>query len=359
MKIKIFCELLLVTSILFFGCQVSENKNQRWSEVKANEWSLKNGWLRGSNFIPSTAINQLEMWQAETFDTATINRELGYAEGIGFNVMRVFLHHKAWIQDTTGFKNRIDQYLTISSKHNIKTIFVFFDDCWNGTSTVGKQPAPKLGIHNSGWLQDPGQKESADTSLFPMLEKYVKDIMNYFRNDKRIVLWDLYNEPGNSNKSDTSLNLLKHVFSWAHSTKATQPITSGIWLKELINLNKFQLNNSDLITFHNYGSDSSMKAEIDSLRAYHRPLLCSEYMARKYGSKFSNIIPLLKKEKVGAINWGLVKGKTNTIYAWDDKSHTDGSEPELWFHDIFRPDGTPFSKTEFDLIRKECLSIGK
>ena len=354
-NIKLLNKLLATSLILFVGWQISGVKGQRWTEEQANKWSVTNGWLRGANFIPSTAINQLEMWQAETFDTATIDRELGYAESIGFNVMRVFLHHKAWIQDTTGFKNRIDQYLTIASKHNIRTMFVFFDDCWNETSAIGKQPAPKPGIHNSGWLQDPGPKERADTSYFPILEKYVKDIMNHFADDRRIVLWDLYNEPG----TETSLNLLKHTFSWARSTKAVQPLTAGVFILkklELANLNKFQLSNSDIITFHNYGSDSFMKAEIDSLRAYHRPLLCTEYMARTSGSKFSNILPLLKKENVGAINWGLVSGKTNTIYAWSDTSHTDGSEPKLWHHDIFRTDGAPYSKAETDLIRSECLN---
>jgi hypothetical protein len=356
MAIKILNNFLLIVLVLLYGCQVNEFEDQRWTEIKANKWLEANGWLRGCNFIPSTAINQLEMWQAETFDTATINRELGYAESIGFNTVRVFLHHKAWMQDKDGFKNRMEQYLSIASNHNIKTIFVLFDDCWNGTSNIGPQPLPKPGIHNSGWLQDPGQKESADKSYFPLLEKYVKDIVNHFASDSRIVLWDLYNEPGNSNKADTSLNLLQNVFTWVRQAEATQPVTSAIWSSDLKKLNEFQLKNSDIISFHNYESDSSIKAVIDSLRAYHRPLICTEYMARTQGSTFSNILPLLKKENVGAINWGLVKGKTNTVYSWSDKSHTDGSEPELWFHDIFRPDGTPFSQKEIDLIRSECLN---
>ena len=348
--------LILIILTLIPGCTNSKLIEQRWTIEQANEWASANGWLRGSDFIPSTAINQLEMWQASTFDSVTIDRELGFAGSIGFNVMRVYLHHKAWTQDMTGFTNRLDKYLRIASKHNIKTIFVFFDDCWNGTSSIGKQSEPKPGIHNSGWVQDPGQKESADTGYFPVLEKYVKEIMNHFANDQRIVLWDLYNEPGNSNKGDSSLNLLKYVYSWARNTKATQPVTTGVWNKKLSNLNEFQLINSDIITFHNYGFELSMKAMIDSLRIYNRPLVCTEYMARTQGSRFSNILPLLKKENVGAINWGLVSGKTNTKYAWSDTSHTDGSEPGIWFHDIFRPDGSPYLKEETDLILKECLN---
>jgi Cellulase (glycosyl hydrolase family 5) len=356
-----FLLISLAALLLLGGCAspapgVEESTSRsRWTPEQAEAWASTHGWMRGSNFIPSTAINQLEMWQAESFDAATIDRELGFAEGLGFNVMRVYLHHKAWEADSAGFKQRMGQYLTIADKHKIKTMFVFFDDCWNGSSQTGKQPAPKPGIHNSGWVQDPGQKESADSSRFPLLKRYVVDVMNHFANDKRIVLWDLYNEPGNSGKGDASLPLLAQVFEWAHSTRATQPVTSGVWNASLRRYNEFQLAHSDIITFHNYSEPASMKETIDSLRSYGRPLLCSEYMARKNGSTFSAILPLLKQEKVSAINWGLVSGKTNTIYAWSDTSHTDGSEPELWFHDIFRQDGSVYKQDEVDLIRELCV----
>src|SRR5687767_15690378 len=102
--------------------QASENKiRDVWTKEKSNEWYKKWGWLRGSDFIPSTAINQLEMWQAETFDTATINRELAWAESIGMNSMRVYLHHLAWELDPEGFKNRVAQYLDIAGRHHVST----------------------------------------------------------------------------------------------------------------------------------------------------------------------------------------------------------------------------------------------
>lgn len=184
-----------------------------WSKEQANEWYEQWGWLRGADFLPSTAINQLEMWQAETFDTATINRELGWAKNIGMNSMRVYLHHLAWEIDPQGFKNRMEQYLTLADKHNISTLFVFFDDCWNATYKAGKQPDPKPGIHNSGWVRDPGDIILSDTTLFVTLEKYVKDVLSSFGNDERIVLWDLYNEPGNSDYENKSMPLLKKGFS--------------------------------------------------------------------------------------------------------------------------------------------------
>jgi Glycosyl hydrolases family 2, TIM barrel domain len=320
-----------------------------WTKATASEWYNRQGWLRGCDFIPSSAINQLEMWQAETFDTTTISRELSYAQSIGLNCMRVFLHHLAWQEDPAGFKNRISQYLTIANRKNIKTIFVFFDDCWNESYHEGVQPLPKPGIHNSGWLRDPGKLFFDDTTLVHVLETYVKDILTTFKNDQRIVLWDLYNEPGNSDYQNKSLVLLHLVFQWSREMNPSQPLSAGIWNKELSDLNAYQLRESDVITYHNYEDEKSHKQVIDSLRKYGRPLICTEYMARLRNSTFFNIMPMLKKERVAAINWGLVSGKTNTKYAWDTPI-PDGSEPKVWFHDIFRADGNPYSQQEVDFI---------
>ena len=197
-KIK---HVLLFAFVLFIagGIEAQKAKQQKavnvaqapgklWSAEKAHAWYKEHQWITGANFLPSTAINQLEMWQAETFDSATIDRELGWAQNIGFNTMRVYLHSVAWKQDPQGFKERMNRYLNISDKHGIKTLFVFFDDCWNPVPKPGTQPAPKPGVHNSGWVQDPGQAASSDTTLFPELEKYVTDVMTRFKTDKRILL---------------------------------------------------------------------------------------------------------------------------------------------------------------------------
>ena len=322
-----------------------------WSAQKANAWYSKHKWITGADFIPSTAINQLEMWQEKTFDPKTIDRELGWAENIGFNTMRVYLHSVAWKEDPKGFKKRMDQYLSIADKHHIQTLFVFFDDCWNKVPYPGKQPDPKPGIHNSGWVQDPGQPASNDVTIFPELEKYVKDVMGHFSKDKRILLWDLYNEPGNSGKGDSSLALLTKVFQWAREVNPEQPISAGLWRWDFEKLNTFQLLNSDVITYHDYEEPEWHKRVIQLLKIYGKPLICTEYMARTRGSYFSNVMPMLKAENVGAINWGFVSGKTNTIYAWDTPM-PDGSQPKEWFHDIFHKDGTPYRQEEVDLIKK-------
>jgi len=322
-----------------------------WTVYKANAWYATHKWLTGANYIPANAINQLEMWQAATFDPATIDKELGWAESIGFNTLRVFLHSLAWQQDPEGFKKRMDQFLTIADKHHIQPLFVFFDDCWNKEPKIGQQPAPKTGIHNSGWVQDPGQPASADTSNFPGLEKYVKDVLGSFAHDKRILLWDLYNEPGNSGKGDTSLPLLTKVFEWARAVNPDQPVSAGLWDWNLTNLNVFQLGHSDVITYHDYNELPMHQRVISILKASGKPLICTEYMARTRNSRFATILPMLKKENVGAINWGFADGKTNTIYAWDTPL-PDGSQPIEWFHDIFKKDGTPYREDEVNLIKK-------
>jgi len=329
----------------------SQNNDQHWSKEKAQDWYKEHDWLTGANFIPSTAINQLEMWQKDTFDPETIDRELGYAEQIGFNTMRVYLHSLAYKADKEGLKSRIEEYLKIADSHDIKTMFVLFDDVWEANPKIGKQPEPKPGTHNSGWVQDPGYPESVEMASSKELEAYVKDILNTFGDDDRVLLWDLYNEPGNNDKGNESMSLLKNVFQWAREIDPSQPLSVGLWKWDLKDLNTFQALNSDIITYHSYDDPQAHNRIIELLKTHDRPMICTEYMARTRNNRFSNTLPLLKENNVGAINWGLVNGKSNTIYAWDTPIDS-GEEPVEWFHDIFRKDGTPYRQDEVDLIKK-------
>jgi galactose mutarotase-like enzyme len=353
---KILFSLLWVLLLTNISAETKHNTsinfNTSWSKQKANAWYSKQPWLVGCNFQPSTAINQIEMWAAETYDEKTIDTELGWANELGFNTVRVYLSSEVWKTDATGLKKRVDHFLTICNKHKIKAILVFFDDCWNEETTKGKQPAPKAGIHNSGWVQDPACSLRSDTlKLFPVLEKYVKDMIGTFKNDNRILFWDLYNEPGNSQHGINSLPLLRNVFNWAREVNPDQPVTSGIWYFGCNELNIFQSENSDIITYHNYEPEENHRNEISYLKMFGRPLICTEYMARRNNSLFRNIMPLLKQNNVGAINWGFVSGKTNTIFAWDEPM-PDGKEPTLWFHDILRKDKSPFNTAEIEFIKK-------
>ncbi len=346
---------LLLTVLLCCLCLSTYGQDllekNKWSRERAERWYAEHDWLVGANFNPSTAINQLEMWQEATFDPQTIDRELAYAESIGFNVMRVYLHSLAYRADPAGFKRRLDTYLGIADRHGISTMFVIFDDVWNKEPKIGTQPEPLPGTHNSGWVQDPGDPASREEANFPALGVYVKDLLTTFGQDDRILMWDLYNEPGNTGKLTTSFPLLRQVFEWAREVNPSQPLTVGLWAWDYQELNAFQAQNSDILTYHQYEGPDKHQLIINLLRTHGRPMICTEYMARTNNSRFANILPLLKKENIGAINWGLVAGKSNTIYAWNTPIE-DGSEPTEWFHDVFRPDGTPYRQDETDLIRK-------
>jgi hypothetical protein len=350
----------------------------RWPRERANAWYAEQPWLVGCNFIPSTAINQLEMWQADTFDPETIDRELGWAARLGFNAVRVYLHDLVWLAGATGFKSRIGHYLDITIRHGIQTMFVLFDDGWHDDPVLGAQPAPRPGVHNSGWVKSPGSKVVKNPAGWGRLEDYVSDIVSTFGSDERVVVWDVYNEPGNDFVLSLGLPvvlryakllyqlarhlflpsltspLLQQAFSWARSTHPIQPLTTATWyltpsLESKLNQHALAL--SDVFSFHSYFDLEITSRLVGKLQALGRPLLCTEYLARKAGCLFETHLPLFRREKIGCYNWGLVSGKTQTIYSWEEVIET-GAEPPLWFHDILRADGTPYREEEARVIRK-------
>jgi len=362
--------LLLVVVSMPCLCVLSHAQEPRWSEQQANDWYAAQPWLVGANFVPADAVNELEMWQADTFDPQEIDRELGWAEGAGMNTMRVFLHNLLWEQDPEGFKHRIDEFLAIAARHHIRPIFVLFDSCWDPFPKLGPQRPPIPGVHNSGWVQAPGREVLGDPAQYPKLEAYVKGVVGAFAGDKRILAWDVWNEPDNMNgapyrqqelpnKAQLVLALLPQVFGWARSVHPEQPLTSGVWSGDWSSLDKMtpmaraQVELSDVISFHNYGWPEEFEARVKDLQQFHRPLICTEYMARGAGSTFDTILPLARQYHVAAINWGLVKGKTQTNLPWDSWERPYVlMQPTVWFHDVFYPDGTPYRQHEVDLMRQ-------
>lgn len=320
----------------------------QWSLEQANAWYQEQPWLVGCNFIPSTAINQLEMWQWQTFDGDRIDLELSWAADLGFNSVRVFLHDLLYAADPAGLKTRMRSFLNIAFLHGIRTVFVLFDDCWNQNPKLGMQPDPIPGVHNSGWVQSPGTQKVLDPSTWDVLQDYVVDVLSTFGQDRRILMWDLYNEPGNNNLGEQSLPLLQAVFRWAQAVRPDQPVTAGLWAN-FPELYRFQYDSSDVITFHCYEDAESLEKQIQLLQESGRPVICTEYMARTRNSRFETHLPIFKRLRVGCFNWGLVSGRTNTIYPWG--SPKGAPEPEVWFHDIFRQDGTPFDPQEVEFIR--------
>jgi len=368
---------VIFTFSVIFGISCSHDTetiiSQQWSTEKAWQWYNDLPWLVGTNFNPSSSINQLEFWQEETFDLETIDRELSWSANLGMNMHRVYLHNLLWDQDSLGFLNRLDQYLEVSEKYGIKTMFVLLDDVWHPVPKLGKQPDPIPHVHNSGWVQAPGSAILGDSSRHHEVEAYFKGVIKRFKHDDRVVCWDLYNEPDNvtripgraelevKDKHIYSLALLKKVFYWAREINPSQPITVGIW-KGNINhwgspdslpaLDRFMVEHSDVISFHAYDGDMNIvRQKIAELKKFNRPLLCTEYVARGTGNTFESVLPILKSEKIAAVNWGLVDGKTNTKYPWSSWIRSFAEEPEIWHHNILRQDGSPYSESEVKFIK--------
>ena len=335
----------------------------RWSAARANAWYANQPWMVGANFLPSTASNEMEMWQAATFDPLTIDRELGWAASIGMNSMRVFLHDLLWADDRKGFSDRIDRYLDLAAANGISTMLVLFDSVWDPNPELGPQPEPRRGIHNSRWAQSPGAAALADPSQEARLRAYVEGVVGAFATDERVVVWDVWNEPSNmntgkypdpENKRELVAGLLPKVFQWARNVDPIQPLTAGVWTGKTLYddpLAAMQIENSDVISFHDYQPADRLEAKLLDLPR-DRPLFLTEFMARKAGSTFQSTLPIAKRENIAAYGWGLVNGRSQTVYPWDSwvEPYLDGP-PDPWFHDVFHADGKPYREDEVAFIR--------
>jgi hypothetical protein len=333
-----FLTAAVAVSVWAGFCPAAEDATDvagRWTRDRVWLWYNMQPWLVGCNFVPSTACNDVEMWQKETFDPETIDRELGWAEELGFNTVRVFVNYVVWEADAAGLKQRMTKFLEASDRHGIRAMFILFDDCFKPEPKVGRQDDPVPGVHNSQWVQSPGVHRRSDQEHWPMLEKYVKDVVGAFAQDKRVVIWDLYNEPSKSRP------LVEAAFRWAREARPSQPLTS-CWLG---------VDYSDILSFHCYGDLAAVRAEIEKLTPNRRgrPYLCTEWMARSAGSRFETHLPYFKQQNIGCWSWGLVAGRTQTYFPWGSKA--GAPEPSPWFHDILRKDGQPFSAGEVRLIK--------
>jgi Cellulase (glycosyl hydrolase family 5) len=340
----------------------------RWPADRANRWYQAQGWLVGANYITSSAVNQLEMFQAGTYDARLIDSELRIAQSIGLNTVRVFLHDQLWAQDYLGFQRRLAQFVAIAARRGIKPLFVLFDSCWDPFPKMGPQRPPRPGVHNSGWVQSPGADLLDDRRYRKVLHDYVVGVLSQFRDDDRVLGWDLWNEPDNpanvyrkverTDKGDLVAAMLPQVFQWARSVDTSQPLTSAVWQgvwgdpagRSVIA--DLQLDNSDVITFHNYDEPAGFEARINELIPLGRPIICTEYMARSLGSTVEGIVPIARRYNVGAINWGLVAGKTQTYLPWDSWEHPYTTPPKVWFHDLVHVGGQPYQDSEIEVIRK-------
>lgn len=323
-----------------------------WSKEQVWEWYQKQPWIAGFNYVPSNSVNSTEMWQEEVFDADLVERELGAAKGLGFNTCRVFLQYLLWKEDREELFRVFDSFLEIADRHGIRVMPILFDDCAFAMKEpyLGKQDDPAPGIHNSCWTPSPGFILSDSEEEHPLLEQYVKEFITRYREDERILMWDLYNEPGNSNRKGKCNRLLTDAFLWARECDPTQPLTACAWIFEDYDMVGVQL--SDIVSFHDYLTLDKTEERVQMLAEYGRPLICTEWLHRLNQNTLYSHMPYYKEQKIGIVNWGLVAGRTQTYLSWEPSENSKEGMPEIWQHDLFFRDLTPYRQEETDFIRQ-------
>ncbi|KAJ3166995.1 hypothetical protein HK101_011853 [Irineochytrium annulatum] len=365
-------------------------KRARWTPERAAEWYEAQPWLVGSNYVPTYASNQLEMFQPDTFNLSRIDEETSWAQEMGFTTNRVFLHNLLYEEDSEGFLGRLDKVVGVMAARGIRPLLVFFDSCWDPYPQPGPQREPAPGVHNSRWLQSPGaevlvtidkeERASAasgadviSSTLKDKLKTYVQAVASRFGDDGRVLDVNghchrqVWNEPDNGVGDRLAIieRILPEAFEWIREVNVTQPLTSGLWYgieREewgYTKLMQIQAAYSDVISFHSYGRPRDWESWAEILQGrFGRPVICTEWLARSVGSTVRGVLPVGKHLNVGMINWGFGFGRSQTIYPWDSWQHPYKEEPNPWFHDLMRPDGSPYSEDEHKFY-KTLLLEGK
>ncbi|TVR47293.1 MAG: 1,4-beta-xylanase [Rhodobacteraceae bacterium] len=350
----------------------------RWTTEQANAWWQAQPWPMGCNFLPSSAVNFLEMWHEESFDRDTITRELGWAAGMGLNSIRTNLHFLVWKHDRNGLKARFDWFLDTADGLGLSVMPVLFDDCGFGGAEplYGPQPDPVPGLHNSRAVASPGRAAVMDRGQWPEFQAYLQDMIRQHSRDPRILAWDLYNEPGNrmiflpggayaeydAALGAHSLALMEHCFDWAREVGPCQPLTVAAWRTPRLGvdapafddpIDRRALALSDIISFHAYCDLDHARRYAAQLAAHGRPLMITEWLARTIDSRIQDQLPFYQAQGIGAYHWGLVKGRTQTDAPWPQALqalHGHVHAPDLWFHDLLWPDGRAYDPAERDVI---------
>lgn len=344
--------IIFLFFLSYVGNSYAQDSTLRWTSERANGWYSKQPWMCGFNYIPGYAINYTAMWDKTSFNPAAIDKELALAEQSGMNVLRAVLQFAVYEDDPAYFLRTLDAFMTICARHKIRFMPALFDDCVFGIThdpVIGRQPEPLKGWYAWAWSPSPGHSMVIDEKTHPRIEKYVKAVIARFKDDPRIALWDLYNEPTNGGLGSASFPLLKKVVAWARAVNPSQPLTIDIWNRDK-RLNDIALAASDVISFHNYGNKETLQNQISELKKYNRPLVCTEWMNRPAGSLVSTNLQVFFDEKVGCMLWGLVNGKTQTDLPW---GHRPGDAvPAVWQHDLYKPDFTAYDASEISLITR-------
>lgn len=323
----------------------------RWDDQRIWNWYDSLGTVKGVNYIPRTAVNSVEMWMEDTFDPDTIDEELGWAENAGYTCIRVQLQVAVWKADPEGFLKRLDKLLEIAASHGLRVVPVLFDDLnlAGQAPQVGTQPDPVPGAHNARWVPSPAPEAVKDRNQWPELERYVKDVMEQFKRDKRVIYWDLYNTAGNGGLWEETLPLMDQTFNWAREIDPAQPLAVAAWKEFGSAMAARKLERSDLVTFQSFDSVAGVEARLLLLQRYKRPIICSDWLMRQAGNDFEKVLPVFATYRVGWFNRGLVAGKTQMQL--QQAQYRSEQDPDLWQQDVLREDGKPYDEKELELIQ--------
>lgn len=347
---------------------------KRWTQQQAWEWYKARPWIRGFNFRPSDCVNWIELWQSHDHAAKeeTVERELKLAAEVGFNSVRVLLSFEVWKLEHDVFLDNLERFLATAHGHGISLMPVFGNDC-----TVPKEvhTPPTLGVQPVDWgyhggvrrsphdvLPAPGYSYLDEPEAAQATYEMVDEVVGRFATDERIVIWDLFNEPGNSRRESMSLPHLQRFFEVARSHSPVQPLTSGPFRvgpsSELSEIEQTAMDLSDVITFHDYRDFGRSVQILNRLKHEGRPLLNTEWLHRMQGNDVATHLPLYFLERVGCFHWGFVAGKSQTYEPWEalwrrrEAGQGDHYDFTKWQHDLYRPSLRPYDPNEIDLFRE-------
>ncbi|MBQ9803003.1 MAG: cellulase family glycosylhydrolase [Clostridia bacterium] len=352
----------------------------KWSKERIWSWYNSRPWFRGCNYMSADCANRIDQWQELGFEERfkTTEDELKLMQETGYNTVRLIIEYAVWKGEHDGFMERFDRYLSLCAKYGISCMIVLANDCM--PPKTERWQMPYLGEQTYDWGYHGGKKHSQHgTHKAPAPHFYldspdtredyfrmVTEIVTKHRDDERICMWDVYNEPGNSRRAELTLPNLKKMFEVVRACNPSQPLTCGVCgmhgdeTKPFNETTQYALDQSDIISYHFYHGYNEHIKVIKRLKKYGRPLLNTEWLGRCLGNDVFTLFPLFYLERIGCWNWGFVAGKYQTYEPWEGtwQRYENGTETAVdftkWFHDLYRPNHRPYDPKEIELIQHFC-----
>lgn len=348
----------------------------RWSKEKAWKWYNARPWIRGCNYMSADCANRVDQWQELGFEERfeTTESELELMKETGFNAVRLILEYVVWKEEHDGFMERLERYISLCAKYGISCMIVLANDCMPPKNELWKMPY--VGKQEYVWGYHGGKKSaqhSLQTSPAPHFYldnpesradyfRMVEEIVTKYKNDERIIVWDVYNEPGNGRRDDLTPENLKALFELVRACEPIQPLTSAVWRIKgdgtpLSEVEQYALDHSDIVSYHFYGNYNEHIKIIHRLKKEGRPIITTEWLGRIFGNDVFSLFPLFYLERIGCYNWGFVAGKYQTYEPWEgtwqmyERGRCKNVDFTKWFHDLYRPSHHPYDPKEIELIK--------